>query len=104
MLPDLLSDNFLTIAFWTPGPWELAIVLIVALVIFGRRLPEVGRSLGQGLVEFKKGLKGVKDEMDSVDEEVNRAARDSYGEPGKLDQSNDAASQSSTKTESKFHA
>jgi len=103
MLPDLMSGNLPTIAFWTPGPWELALVLIVALVIFGRRLPEVGRSLGQGLVEFKKGLKGVKDEMDSVDDDVNRAARDA-AEPGKLDQSDDVASQSSTKTESKSHA
>jgi TatA/E family protein of Tat protein translocase len=35
----------------------------VALMIFGRRLPEVGRSLGKGIMEFKKGLAGVEDDM-----------------------------------------
>jgi len=35
------------------------IILIIGLLIFGKRLPEVGRSLGQTIVEFKKGLSGV---------------------------------------------
>jgi sec-independent protein translocase protein TatA len=39
----------------------------------GKRLPEVGKSLGKGIVEFKKGLKGVKDEMDGIDSEVQDA-------------------------------
>jgi len=76
-----------TLAWGLPGGWEWIIVLIIALVIFGRRLPEVGRSLGRGIVEFKKGLKGVKDELDEVDrdvdEAVNRSADDD--EPRKLD-------------------
>ena len=64
------------LAWGIPGGWEWIIILIVALLIFGRRLPEVGRSLGKGLVEFKKGLKGVKDELDEVDEEVRRTDDD----------------------------
>lgn len=41
------------------GPLELAIVLIIALVIFGpKRLPELGRSLGNGLREFKSSVSG----------------------------------------------
>jgi sec-independent protein translocase protein TatA len=41
------------------GPLELAIVLIIALVIFGpKRLPELGRSLGNGLREFKSSVTG----------------------------------------------
>jgi len=37
------------------------------LLIFGKRLPEVGRSLGKGIVEFKKGLKGVEDDISQVE-------------------------------------
>ena len=40
-----------------PQGWEWLVLLVFGLLIFGRRLPEVGRSLGQGLVEFKRGLK-----------------------------------------------
>jgi sec-independent protein translocase protein TatA len=47
-----------------PGGWEWLIILIVALLIFGKRLPEVMKSLGRGIVEFKKGVKGVDDEVE----------------------------------------
>jgi sec-independent protein translocase protein TatA len=44
------------------GPWELAILLIVVLLVFGpKRLPEMGRSLGKGMREFKNSITG-KDE------------------------------------------
>jgi sec-independent protein translocase protein TatA len=36
----------------------------IAVLLFGKRLPEVGRSLGKGIVEFKKGLSGAVDELD----------------------------------------
>ena len=42
--------------FGMPSGSELIVVGVVALLIFGKRLPEVARSLGKGLVEFKKGL------------------------------------------------
>ncbi len=75
-----------TWALGIPGGWEWIIVLIVALLIFGRRLPEVGRSIGKGLVEFKKGLKGVKDELDEVDDDVRRAGDEHEdAEPPQLD-------------------
>lgn len=45
------------------GPWELIVIGIVALLLFGKRLPEVGRSLGRGIVEFKKGLRETGDEI-----------------------------------------
>jgi sec-independent protein translocase protein TatA len=45
------------------GPLELAIVLIIALVVFGpKRLPELGRSLGKGMREFKDSITGKNDE------------------------------------------
>lgn len=45
--------------------WEMIALLVVALLLFGRRLPEVGRSLGKGIVEFKRGLKGIDDEIET---------------------------------------
>lgn len=42
----------------TPGPWQVLIVAMVVLLLFGNRLPSVMRSLGEGITEFKKGIKG----------------------------------------------
>jgi sec-independent protein translocase protein TatA len=50
------------------GMMEWAVILIVALLLFGRRLPEVGRSMGQGIKEFKKGLKDVGDDVQKADD------------------------------------
>ena len=52
------------LAIWTPGPIELVVIAIVALLIFGRRLPDVARSVGKSIIEFKRGMKDVKDEID----------------------------------------
>ena len=46
-------------------PMELIIVGIVALLLFGKRLPEVARSLGKGITEFKKGVRGIEDEVET---------------------------------------
>ena len=46
------------------GPMEMMIVMGLAVLLFGKRLPEVGRSLGRGIVEFKKGLNGAASELD----------------------------------------
>lgn len=46
------------------GPWELVLILAIALVIFGPgKLPEIGKSLGNSLKEFKKATENIKDEM-----------------------------------------
>ncbi len=45
------------------GP-HMLILLVIGLLLFGKRLPEVGRSLGKGIVEFKKGLKGLEDDLE----------------------------------------
>lgn len=58
-----------TLALFQNLGWpEMLILLALGLLIFGRRLPEVGKSLGKGIVEFRKGLKGI-------DEEVETASR-----------------------------
>jgi sec-independent protein translocase protein TatA len=46
-----------------PGFPELIIFGTIALLLFGKRLPEVARSLGKGIVEFKKGVRGIEDEV-----------------------------------------
>ena len=52
--------------FGMPGGIEWIVILIVALLIFGKRLPEVMKSVGKGIVEFKKGVSGVEDEVESA--------------------------------------
>ncbi len=51
------------LAFWNIGGWEWLLLAALGLLIFGKRLPEVGRSLGKGIVEFKKGLSGLEDDL-----------------------------------------
>jgi sec-independent protein translocase protein TatA len=45
------------------GPWEIAILLVIVLLVFGpKRLPEMGRSLGKGMREFKNSITGRDEE------------------------------------------
>lgn len=48
------------------GTLEIIVVLVVALLLFGRRLPEVGRSLGRGILEFKRGLKDMDNSLEEA--------------------------------------
>ena len=52
--------------FGFPGHLELVIVVVVILLLFGNRLPSVMRSMGRGIVEFKKGVKGIEDDIDEA--------------------------------------
>jgi sec-independent protein translocase protein TatA len=52
-------------AFFNLGAQEMIILLIIGVLLFGRKLPEVGRYLGKGIVEFKKGIKGLEDEFEN---------------------------------------
>jgi sec-independent protein translocase protein TatA len=46
-----------------PGGVEWFVILVVALLLFGKRLPEVARSMGRSITEFKKGLSGIEGEV-----------------------------------------
>jgi sec-independent protein translocase protein TatA len=49
------------------GPWELILVLVIALIIFGPgKLPEVGKAVGKGLNEFKKASTEVKKQVEDA--------------------------------------
>ena len=55
-----------TLAFGSLGWMEITVLMLLGVLIFGKRLPEVGKSLGKGIVEFKKGLAGIEDEIDTA--------------------------------------
>lgn len=61
-----------TLAFGMPGWQELLILGVIGLLIFGKRLPEVGRSIGKGIVEFKKGLAGIDEEVEAAVQEKSK--------------------------------
>lgn len=74
------------------GMPELIVLAILGLLIFGRRLPEVGRGLGRSIVEFRKGLKGIEDEVEQASREPaklperDKAGQGPVGVPGTVSQ------------------
>jgi len=65
-----------TLAFGAFSHWELLVVLIVALLIFGRRLPDIARSMGKSLTEFKKGINEAKETKDEFVNDVKDIGND----------------------------
>ena len=63
-----------------PGPTEWMIIAGIGLLLFGKRLPEVGRALGQSIVEFKRGLKGV---GETIETESNKPVLPAGGDSPK---------------------
>ncbi len=53
------------LGLFTLSPMEILIILGIGVLLFGRKLPDVGRYLGKGIVEFKKGMKGLEDDVDT---------------------------------------
>jgi len=58
-------EQFL-LAFWSPGPGEMMLLAVVALLLYGGNLPEVARSWGKTFAEFRRGLTGFQSEMNDV--------------------------------------
>ena len=63
------------------GPMEMVFLGIIALLLFGKRLPEVARSLGKGMTEFKKGLSGIEDQVDRSSFSKNESSNSSRPTP-----------------------
>jgi sec-independent protein translocase protein TatA len=55
-----------------PGGGEWVVILIIGLLVFGRRLPEVARNLGKSVNEFKKGMKEFQESATEVARDVNQ--------------------------------
>lgn len=64
----------LPLAIFGLGPTEMIVVGVVAVLLFGNRLPEVARSLGKSMTEFKNGMRGVENELRSTANTANRVA------------------------------
>lgn len=69
---------------FSPSPFQMMIVLVVALLLFGNRLPSVMRSLGKSVTEFKKGVNDidseVKQSIDQAEKNAKNATKDSSEE------------------------
>ena len=74
------------LAWGIPGGWEWIIILVVALLIFGRRLPEIAHNIGKSLTEFKKGIHEAEktkdelaDDIKNVKDDIVKEAKDVAG-------------------------
>jgi sec-independent protein translocase protein TatA len=62
------------VALWTPQGLDWLWILLIILVIFGgKKLPELARSIGKGLSQFKKGLREVEDEVEKTKKEIENS-------------------------------
>lgn len=57
---------YVLLGYFGVGTTELMIVAVIVLLLFGNRLPSVMRSMGRGIVEFKKGVQGIEDDIDQA--------------------------------------
>ena len=90
-----MTEYTLYLGFWTPGPLELIIILVIAVLLFGRRLPEIARGLGKSMTEFKKGINEVEETKDELVNDVremgNEVAKEAKSATG-VDEPEDAMS------------
>ena len=65
-----MSMNTYLAFFGLPGGTEIIVIGIIALLLFGSRLPKVAKSMGKSIVEFKKGIKGVQYEIEDASDDA----------------------------------
>jgi len=67
-----MTQSMQMLALGLPGSYEWLIILVIALLIFGKRLPELARSVGKSLTEFKKGVNESKEVTDELVDDVKK--------------------------------
>ena len=89
--------------FGGTGYWEIIVILAIALLIFGHKLPSVARDVGRSLSSFKRGLRDVKDDVESEIEASNdknekhtesEASKDNGNESNSKDDATSSGSES----------
>lgn len=85
--------------FGTLGAQELLIIGAIVFLLFGNRLPSVMRSLGRGLVEFRKGASGVDDETGDNDDRSQRNDQKGEKKTSRLEASRDELDQSKSEVQ-----
>ena len=71
-----MIESMQYVAAWAPQGWEWLVILVVALLVFGKRLPDVARSIGKSLTEFKKGIKEAEQTKDELEDDVKKVKDD----------------------------
>ena len=71
-----MSMNTYLAFFGLPGGTEIIVIGIIALLLFGSRLPKVAKSMGKSIVEFKKGINGVQDEIEDASDDAPSSSVD----------------------------
>ena len=76
-----MEVNNINLAFFNLGPWEILLILVVVLILFGaKRLPELARGLGQGVNEFRDAVDSSKKEIIDGLETKSEASKDKDSE------------------------
>ncbi len=61
---------------FAPGPVEMVVVGVIGVLLFGHRLPKIARSVGSSLIEFKRGIREVEQDIAEIEAETSKMAKE----------------------------